>query len=118
MATRTAGSPPSGLSLKRAKPTKVTRNRPSSTASAWVAEKGNRNLRFPFTVVCPSGVLRSSAASAMDLPESTGRRYHGGPRRRQFRKLRPRRQGHLPGLLRRIGNRNKKGGPEAALSAK
>src|SRR5260370_34529718 len=70
---RAIGSPPSGLSWKMAKPTKVTRNRPSSTASNWVPVNGSRYRRLRRTVSCPSGVLRSSAASAMDLPESPGR---------------------------------------------
>src|SRR6202521_1583326 len=69
-----------------ANPTKATRNRPSSTASAWVKVKGNRYRRFARAVFCPSGVLRSSAVSAMDLPESAGAddttagqdRDHGG----------------------------------------
>src|SRR6266851_4113528 len=71
-AMRATGSPPSGLSLKMTKPAKVTRNRPSSTASAWVPVNGSRYRRFRRTVSCPSGVLRSSAVSIMDLPESTG----------------------------------------------
>src|SRR5229473_7595640 len=71
-ATRATGSPPSGLSLKMTKPAKVTRNRPSSTANAWVPVNGSRYRRFRRTVSCPSGVLRSSAVSIMDLPESTG----------------------------------------------
>jgi len=64
------GSPPRGSSLKMAKPTNTTRNRPSSTASTWVPVNGNRYRRFRRTVSCPSGVLRSSAVSAMELPES------------------------------------------------
>src|SRR5216683_1125758 len=71
-AMRATGSPPSGLSLKMTKPAKVTRNRPSSTASAWVPVNGSRYRRLRCTVCCPSGVLRSSAVSIMDLPESTG----------------------------------------------
>src|SRR6266851_1948517 len=71
-AMRATGSPPSGSSLKMTKPAKVTRNRPSSTASAWVPVNGSRYRRFRRTVSCPSGVLRSSAVSTMDLPESTG----------------------------------------------
>src|SRR5712672_1349729 len=55
-----------------AKPAKATRNRPSSRASAWVKVKGNRKRRFARSVFCPSGVLRSSAVSAMNLPESAG----------------------------------------------
>ena len=70
IAVRTIGSPPNGLLLKIAKPAKVARNRPSSTASACIAVKGSRNRRLARTVSCPSGALRSSAASAMDLPES------------------------------------------------
>ena len=42
IATRAPGSPPSGLSLKIAKPRKVSSNRPVSTAIAWVAENGSR----------------------------------------------------------------------------
>src|SRR6202140_1682968 len=63
---RATGSPPSGLSLKRANPAKVTRNRPRGTGAAWVAVNGSRNRRFRRTVSCPSGVLRSSAVSAME----------------------------------------------------
>ena len=69
IATRAPGSPPKGLSLKIAKPRKASRNRPISTAIAWVAENGSRRRRrFLRTVSCPSGVLRSSAVSAMFLP--------------------------------------------------
>src|SRR5450631_553064 len=71
-ATCATGSPPSGLSLKMAKPVKASKNRPSSTASSWVKVNGNRNRRFARSVFCPSGVLRSSAVSAMNLPESAG----------------------------------------------
>ena len=71
-ATRATGSPPNGLSVKRAKLAKPTRNRPSSTASACIAVNGSRNRRFLRAVSCPSGVLRSSAVSVMNLPESTG----------------------------------------------
>ena len=71
IAMRATGSPPSGLSPKMAKPAKTARNRPSSTASAWIPVNGSRKRRFRRAVSCPSGVLRSSAVSAMDLPEST-----------------------------------------------
>src|SRR6202795_2922594 len=80
---RATGSPPSGLSLKRAKPAKVTRNRPRRTATAWVAVNGSRNRRFRRTVSCPSGVLRSSAVSAMEpsrinrADDTTARRGRG-----------------------------------------
>src|SRR3984893_12075251 len=116
---RTIGSPPNGLSLKRANPAKVTRNRPSSTASAWNPVKGSRNRRFRRTVVCPSGVLRSSAVSAMNLPESAGptipRRgkaaadpAHRAPAKANL---------GFAALSRRDPSR-KKGGPKAALFAK
>src|ERR1017187_3979561 len=115
---RATGSPPSGLSLKMAKPTKVTRNRPSSTTSAWVPLNGSRNRRFRRTVFCPSGVLRSSAVSAMDLPESTGRRYHGRARPRQIQRCGSLAKAYF-GLRRaQSGPASKKGGPKAALFAK
>src|SRR4051794_34850762 len=96
-AIRATGSPPNGLSVKSATTRKATRNRPSSTASACIAVKGSRNRRFRRSVFCPSGVLRSSVISVMDLPESPGRRYHGGAGPRQFR------------------DPSKKGDPKAAL---
>src|SRR6185437_12213430 len=72
-AMRTIGSPPNGLELKIAKPAKVTRNRPSRTASACMPVKGSRNRRLARAVFCPSGALRSSAVSAMDLPGNLAR---------------------------------------------
>src|SRR5882757_1231363 len=49
----------------------ATRNSPSSTASACIAENGSRNRRFLRSGVCPSVVLSSSAVSVMNLPEAT-----------------------------------------------
>ena len=115
-AMRAIGSPPSGLSLKMAKPAKATRNRPSSTASACIAVNGSRNRRFLRAVFCPSGVLRSSAVSAMNLPESTAPtipRRAGFERRQAAAQERP-----VRALLGRDSEpRNKKGGPKAALFA-
>src|SRR5216683_7547590 len=120
-AIRAIGSPPSGLSLKMATPAKATRNRPSSTASAWVMVKGNRNRRFARSVFCPSGVLRSSAVSAMNLPESAGADDTTAGQDRDAAGARPwpspcKRQSQVP--RRAIqGTTSKKGGPKAALFA-
>ena len=46
---------------------------------------GAGKRRFRRTVFCPSGALRSSAVSAMNGPESIGRRYHGGATAQQVR---------------------------------
>ena len=81
IATCAVGSPPNGFSAKIAKPAKIVRNRPSKTASACIPVNGSRNRRCGRTVSCPSGVLRSSAVSAMGLPESTAPTI---PRRGQF----------------------------------
>ena len=81
------GSPPSGLSVKRATPKKATRNSPSSTASACIAVNGSRNRRFWRSVFCPSGALSSSAVSVMNLPESTAPTI---PRWAGFERLQPR----------------------------
>jgi hypothetical protein len=68
---------PERIVVEDGKTHKATRNSASTTASTCVPENGNRYRRLRRTLSCPSGVLRSSAVSAMDLPESTGRRYHG-----------------------------------------
>src|SRR6201991_35090 len=90
IATRAPGSAPSGLSLKTAKPRNASRNRPISTAVAWVAENGSRSRRrFLRTVSCPSGVLRSSAVSAIFLPGAPNQRrrqYHDESSARQARR--------------------------------
>ena len=70
IATWATGSPPSGLSPKMAKPAKVTRIRPSTTASACMPVNGRRNRRLRRAVCCPSGALRSSAVSAIRGPKS------------------------------------------------
>src|SRR5262249_1834490 len=81
--------------------------RPSNTASACMGVNGRRNRRvLRATVSCPSGVLRSSAASAMNLPESPPRRYHGKAKSRRF----PRPRGPDP-----ANPRKETGGPKAAL---
>ncbi|OIQ72578.1 hypothetical protein GALL_457950 [mine drainage metagenome] len=72
IAMRVIGSPPCGLSLKRAKPAKAARNSPNRTATACIPVNGSRSRRFRRTVSCPSGALRSSAVSAIELPESAG----------------------------------------------
>src|SRR5581483_4985482 len=70
MATWATGSPPKGLSPNMAKPANATRIRPSATASACMPVNGKRNRRLRRAVCCPSGVLRSSAVSAIRGPES------------------------------------------------
>src|ERR1019366_8281888 len=117
-AMRAIGSPPSGLSLKMAKPIKATRNRPSSTASAWVPVNGSRNRRFRRSVFCPSGVLRSSAVSAMDLPESARPTIPRPGRPRQIQRCGSLANAYF-GLRRaQSGPSNKKSGPKAAPFAK
>ena len=78
--------------------------------------KGSRNRRFRRTVFCPSGALRSSAVSAMDLSESTGPTI---PRRGQAaapRRPLPQRRAYRPRGTRSAVS--KKGGPKAARSQK
>src|SRR3979411_2752713 len=115
---RAIGSPPSGLSLKMAKPAKVTRNRPSSTASAWIAVNGSRNRRFRRAVFCPSGGLRSSAVSSRDIPESTARRYHGEAKPWQLRRRTAMQKPVLAEVRGPSGPPSKKGGSKAALFRK
>src|SRR5882724_10322097 len=94
---------------------KATRNSPSSTASACIAENGSRNRRFGRSAFCPSGVLSSSAVSVMNLPESTRNLSESIrttiPRRARIEPL-GRAQKLTSRCCRNIGNRQQKGRPE------
>src|SRR5438552_3914103 len=112
-AIRATGSPPNGLSVKSATVRNATRTRPSSTASAWIAVNGSRNRRFWRSVFCPSGVLSSSAASVIDLPESTTPTI---PRWAGFERLRRMQKAAFPALREASDRQQKrKGDPRAAL---
>ena len=111
------GSPPSGLSLKMAKPAKATRNRPSTHGERLQSPvNGSRNRRFRAHRLLSERRAQIVGRLCHGSPRiSRGRRYHGGARpvpragqswRSQARWL----------LAQARTNGATKGGPRAALS--